>query len=85
MLNTDENIAFAGGLHSGEHSVIKRELGEYWMNHTVNIPMLAVEFVATKVPGQLEYYNKMQENVWALLEEGFSEKVITPGITTTEV
>ncbi|KAF9568992.1 hypothetical protein CPC08DRAFT_702114 [Agrocybe pediades] len=84
VLNSDEDIAFAGGLHSGELSVLRRELGQYWMARTVNIPMLAVEFVAKKVPGQLAYYQKMQENVWALLEEGFSDKVITPGVTTTE-
>lgn len=85
VLNTDEDIAFAGGLHAGELSVIRRELGDYWMNKMVDEPMLAVEFVATKVHGQLDYYQKMQENVWAMLEQGFSHKVIRPGQTTTEV
>ncbi|KDR83885.1 hypothetical protein GALMADRAFT_236354 [Galerina marginata CBS 339.88] len=84
VLNTDEDIAFAGGLHVGELAVLQRELGERWMKRTVNEPMLAVEFVATKVPGQLQYYQNMQENVWAMLEEGFSHKVIRPGVTTTE-
>ncbi|KAJ3511946.1 hypothetical protein NLJ89_g3808 [Agrocybe chaxingu] len=83
VLNTDEDIAFAGGLHVGELAVLQRELGEYWTNRFVNEPMVAVEFVATKLP-TLEYYRIMQENVWAMLEEGFSDKVIEPGVTTTE-
>ncbi|PPQ65583.1 hypothetical protein CVT26_000532, partial [Gymnopilus dilepis] len=84
VLNTDENIAFAGGLHAGELTVLQRELGEYWMTKTVNVPMLAVEFVATKLSSQIEYYHKLQENVWALIEEGFSHRVIIAGTTTTE-
>ncbi|CAA7259640.1 unnamed protein product [Cyclocybe aegerita] len=84
VLNTDEDIAFAGGLHVGELAILQRELGKYWTNRFVNEPMLAVEFVATKLPSQLEYYRIMQENVWAMLEEGFSDKVIEPGVTTTE-
>ncbi|PPQ63420.1 hypothetical protein CVT24_004930 [Panaeolus cyanescens] len=83
-INTDENIAFSGGLHVGELSVLNKELGDYWMNKTVNIPMLAIEYVSTKVPGQYEYYRTLQENVWAMLEEGFSHKVVEPGKTTTE-
>ncbi|KAF5322307.1 hypothetical protein D9619_000498 [Psilocybe cf. subviscida] len=84
VLNVDENIAFSGGLHAGELAVIERELGAQWMNRTVNEAMLAVEYVATRVPGQKHYYRKMQEIAWALVEEGFSEKVIVPGKTTTE-
>ncbi|KAF8974174.1 hypothetical protein BDZ97DRAFT_1899933 [Flammula alnicola] len=84
VVNTDEDIAFAGGLHVGEHAVLQRELGDHWMKKTVNEPMLSIEFVATKVPGQIEYYRKMQETVWAMLEEGFSHKVVQPGVTTTE-
>lgn len=85
FLNTDEDIAFAGGLHAGELAVLQRELGERWMKKTANEPMLAVEFVATKLPEQLEYYQKMQETVWAMLEEGFSSEIVEPGITSTEV
>ncbi|KAF8165472.1 hypothetical protein B0H34DRAFT_240721 [Crassisporium funariophilum] len=84
VLNTDEDIAFAGGLGVGELAVLSRELGEEWMKKTVNIPMLAVEYVASRVSGQLVYYQKMQEIVWAMLEEGFSHTVIEPGVTTTE-
>ncbi|KAF8897835.1 hypothetical protein BD779DRAFT_404541 [Infundibulicybe gibba] len=83
-INVDQDIAFAGGLHAGELATMIGQLGAEWMGRTVNVPMLAVEYVATKMASQLEYYSKLQEITWALLEEGFSHKVIEVGKTTTE-
>ncbi|KAI0677348.1 hypothetical protein C8Q78DRAFT_84914 [Trametes maxima] len=83
-LNTDKDVAFGGGLHVGEYEVLARELGEGWMERTVNEPMLGIELVAARVPDQLEYYRELQETTWALIEEAFSERVIDPGTTTTE-
>ncbi|KAL1946504.1 hypothetical protein VTO73DRAFT_14608 [Trametes versicolor] len=83
-LNTDKSIAFGGGLHVGEYEALAEAMGEPWMERTVNEPMLGVEYVATRVPGQLRYYRDLQETTWALVEEAFSGRVITPGFTTTE-
>ncbi|CAL1701328.1 unnamed protein product [Somion occarium] len=83
-VNVDRNIAFGGGLHVGEWEVLQEQLGAKWVERMVNEPMLGIEFVAARVPGQLEYYKQMQETTWALIEEAFSERVITSGITTTE-
>lgn len=85
VVNTDRNIAFAGGLHVGEMEVLKEELGEEWTRRFVNVPMLAVEYVTARVPGQLEYYRKMQEMTWDMVAEAFSERVVTPRMTTTDV
>lgn len=84
-LNVDRDIAFGAGLHVGELAVLQEQLGERWMARTVNEPLLGVEYVASRVDGQLEYYRKMQEIAWAMIEEGFSHRVIEPGTTTTEV
>lgn len=84
-LNTDRNIAFGGGLHVGELEVLKEELGEEWMAKTVNEPMLGIEFVAKRTPGQITYYKLMMETIWAMLEEGFSERTIVVNVTTTVV
>lgn len=85
IINVDRNIAFGGGLHVGELEVMREELGLRWMERTANEPMLGIEYVATRVSGQLAYYRDMQEITWALIEEAFSERVIRPGVTTTEV
>lgn len=84
-LNMDQDIAFGGGLHVGELRVLSEELGAHWMERVISNPMLGVEYVARRVPGQIVYYRLMQETIWAMIEEAFSNRVVKPGITTTEV
>jgi hypothetical protein len=84
-LNIDPDLAFADGMHAGELERVREQLGEKWMSRVVRRPMLATEFVAKRIPEQLEYYKKLQEMAWAMVSEAFSERTITPGVTTTDV
>ncbi|KAK6856366.1 hypothetical protein PG995_006553 [Apiospora arundinis] len=81
-LNMASELAFASGLHAGERDVIAGALGPDWADRFVLEPMVAVEVVATMVPGRLPWYRKMMETAWAIIEEGFSNAVIAPGETT---
>lgn len=81
-LNTHPEIAFASGLHAGELDTISAALGDEWAERFVLRPMLAVEVVATMVPGRLPWYRRMQETAWAIIEEAFSERTIVPGKST---
>ncbi|KAL5316714.1 hypothetical protein ACEPPN_015764 [Leptodophora sp. 'Broadleaf-Isolate-01'] len=83
-INTHANIAFSSGLHVGELAEMKQNLGEKWTSRFVDRPMVAVEFIGTMVEGRLEWYRKLQETAWAMIGEAFSERVIEPGVTTTE-
>lgn len=82
-LNTHAELAFSGGLHAGERDAIEAALGNEWAERFVLEPMIAVEVVATMVDSRLEWYRKMMETAWAIIEEAFSNKIITPGETTT--
>ena len=84
-INADEGSAFSSGLHVGEMGMFKEKLGYKWAVRFVIERMIAIEFVATMVPGKLEWYQKLQQTAWAMISEGFSASVITPGETTTEV
>ena len=84
-INMDPHIAFASGLHAGEWENIVANLGPWWSGRLVNKPLLAVEVVGTMPSGQLGWYRKLMETAWKMIGEGFSEKVIEPGKTTTEV
>jgi hypothetical protein len=84
-INGDTDLAFSSGLHAGEAERIKNEIGKKWADRFVVVPMLGVEVVATMPKGQLKYYKPMMESAWAIIEEGFSKKVIVPSKTTTEV
>jgi hypothetical protein len=83
-INIDPQIAFSAGLHVGEMDNILKNLG-HWKKKLVSVPMLAVEFIATMPKAQIGWYKKLQETSWAMISEAFSEKVITPGKTTTAV
>lgn len=82
-LNTHAELAFSGGLHAGERDAIEAALGKEWAERFVLEPMIAVELVATMVDSRLEWYRKMMQTAWAIIEEAFSNKIITPGKTTT--
>jgi hypothetical protein len=84
-VNIDAELAFASGLHAGEFDLIKKELGSKWSSKFVDMPMLAIEFVGTMPGAQLEWYRKLQGTAWAMISEAFSNKVINPGETSTEV
>ncbi|KAF3013932.1 hypothetical protein E8E14_002551 [Neopestalotiopsis sp. 37M] len=83
-LNTASELAFSGGLHAGERDAIAAGLGEEWADKFVLEPMLGIELVARMVPDRLDWYRKMMETAWAIIEEGFSSKVIVSNETTTE-
>jgi hypothetical protein len=84
-VNVNAELAFASGLHAGEFDLIKKELGNQWSTKFVDVPLLAIEFVGTMPKAQLEWYRKLQGTAWAMISEAFSNKVITPGETSTEV
>lgn len=83
-LNTHSELAFSGGLHAGERDAIEAALGEEWADKFVLEPMVAVELVATMVESRLDWYRKMMETAWAIIDEAFSNKVIRPGVTTAQ-
>ena len=83
-LNIDTDIAFSSGLHYGEADLIISKLGPEWFSKVVSNPMIAVEYIATMPPGQLAWYQKLQETAWSIISEGFSSSAIEPGVTTTE-
>lgn len=83
-INIDEGVAFADGLHEGEGRVLLNNLSPKYLQRTSSCRAIPVEVIAARVGGeeQLREYRRMMENVWAMVAEGFSEKVITVGETT---
>ena len=83
MLNIDADWAFSDGLHAGEREQIERYLGAY-SSRFVRRPNLAIDFIATRLDSMLPTYKQMMQSAWAIIEEGFSSRVVKPGVTTTE-
>lgn len=84
-INANGETGYAGGLSAGELEVLYQNLGGMWIGRGVDVPELALEFLARRVQGQDVYYARMMETVWAIIEEAFSERFIIPGVTTTHV
>jgi hypothetical protein len=84
-VNVDSEVAFSSGMHAGELEKVMERLGEKWQKRLVSEPMIAVEYIGTMIKDRLPWYRKLQETAWAIISEGFSERVVTPGETTTEV
>ncbi|CZR62103.1 uncharacterized protein PAC_12000 [Phialocephala subalpina] len=86
VINDDAEVAFAGGMHAGELVEIKKRLGKKWEGRFVSEAGVGVEFVGTMPEGndRLKWYRALMETAWAMIGEAFSEKAITPGLTTTE-
>ncbi|MGH7444465.1 MAG: M24 family metallopeptidase [Longimicrobiales bacterium] len=82
-VNASATHAFADGLTLGEWEQMERALGPY-ATRVVRRELLALRFIEERLPEMLPTYRTMQEQVHALIAEMFSERVITPGETTTE-
>lgn len=82
-INVSEVTAFADGLSAGEHQAMLRALGPDLAARVRPVEDLAVEFLAARLPEEEVVYEQMQRLVWSLIEEMFSERTITPGVTRT--
>jgi Xaa-Pro aminopeptidase len=82
-INVSEITAFADGLSAGEYRAMARALGPELAGRMKPVEDLAVEFLAKRLPEEEVIYERMQRLVWSLIEEMFSERTITPGVTRT--
>jgi Xaa-Pro aminopeptidase len=82
-INASRTFAFADGLSSGELDGMREALGETWTAKFKPAEGLAVDFIATRVPEEAGFYEQLTRLVWDLIEEMFSERTISPGVTRT--
>eukprot|EP00002_Diphylleia_rotans_P006494 TRINITY_DN15853_c0_g1_i1.p1 TRINITY_DN15853_c0_g1~~TRINITY_DN15853_c0_g1_i1.p1 ORF type:complete len:427 (-),score=91.21 TRINITY_DN15853_c0_g1_i1:210-1490(-) len=82
-LNVDRTFAWSDGLHSGEQQNLLQALGDF-RSRVVYQPLLAVDYVSTRVPAMLPRYQQIMEIVHLMISTAFSAQTITPGVTTTD-
>jgi hypothetical protein len=82
-VNTSETWAFADGLSSGERQGMLAALGPEWSKKVVAAEGLAVDLIASRIPEEAVFYAELQRLVWTLIEEMYSSRTITPGVTRT--
>jgi hypothetical protein len=74
-------FAFSDGLSSGELQGMTDALGPAWAAKFRNAERLPLELVASRLPGEEAFFEKMTALVWQMTETMFSNNVIVPGTT----
>ncbi|MGH7483936.1 MAG: M24 family metallopeptidase [Longimicrobiales bacterium] len=75
---------FSDGLSAGEWEQLSAALPEPYRSRIVREELLPLQYLEERLPEMLPSYRRMQEWVHRTIATAFSERVITPGRTTTE-
>jgi len=82
-VNVSHDHNFADGLAAGEWEQMRLALGPELADRVVRRPLLAVEYLAMRVPSMAPAYRRAQVVVHDIIGTAFSDVVIEPGRTTT--
>jgi hypothetical protein len=76
-------FAFSDGLTAGELMGMSQALGGKWTARFKNAEGLPLDLIASRLPEEEAFYQRLQELVWSLTQEMFSSRVVSPGKTRT--
>jgi Xaa-Pro aminopeptidase len=82
-INRSTVFAFSDGLSSGELEGMSRALGPAWTSKFKDAERLPLDLIASRLPEEEAFFQKMTALVWQMTQTMFSEKVIVPGRTRT--
>jgi len=83
-INTSKDFGHADGLDHTEYIEFVEKIPAAFKNKIVSAETLAVNWLETRTEREMNIYLQLVSITHNIIEEGFSEKVITPGITTTD-
>ena len=83
-VNTSADFAHADGLDQTDYYEFMQKLPVAFRSKVVSAESLAVAWLETRTDHEMQLYPQMVDATHKIIEEGFSEKVINPGVTTTE-
>lgn len=83
-LDVSSTVALADGLTHSEHGALLAALGPELAARVVSAEGLAVGWLETRTPEELEAYPSVVRLAHAILAEGLSERAVQPGATTTD-
>lgn len=83
-VNTSALTAFGDGLTYSQHQDLVSALAPAYRERLVSGEPLAVGWLETRTPAEIELYPTIVRTAHAIIAEGLSDAVITPGETTAE-
>lgn len=82
-LNFSKDHNIADGLDKTDYDEFMSNLPKKFRSRVVSAEQLAVRWIETRTEREMVIYNQLVDITHDIIAEAFSEKVITPGITTT--
>ncbi len=83
-VNISKNYGHADGLDHTEYTQFMDKLPAAFKSRVVSAETLAVNWLETRTEREMQIYPQLVAMTHKIIEEGFSETVITPGITSTD-
>ena len=83
-LNYSEHFNIEDGIVKTDYEEFIKVLPEDYRNRVVSAEQLAVSWIETRTPMEMAFYEELVAITHSIIAEAFSEKVITPGVTTSE-
>ncbi|MEP6262952.1 MAG: M24 family metallopeptidase [Gillisia sp.] len=83
-LNYSEHFNIEDGIVKTDYEEFMKVLPENYRNRVVSAEQLAVSWIESRTPMEMALYEELVAITHSIIAEAFSEKVITPGITTSE-
>ncbi len=81
-LNYSVDHAFGDGLSTGLYKLLCERLPKELTDKFVSGEQLAIRYLETRTKSELEYYPEVMKTAMDVIEEAYSDAVITPGKTT---
>lgn len=82
-LNFSRNFALSDGITHSEYRALENALPATYRDRIVSAEPLAIGWLETRTPPEMEVYPAICRMAHIIIEQGFSEAAIQPGITTT--
>lgn len=83
-LNTSKHFGQADGIDHTDYLELTQKLSNENKTKVVSASDLGVAWLETRTPREMQYYPQLNSITHQIIAEGFSSKVITPGITTSD-
>lgn len=82
-LNYSDTYALADGLTYSEQRDFSNALSPQLRDRLVSAEQVAVGWLETRIPAEIEVYRDVMDIAYGIIKEGFSGGVVTPGETST--
>jgi Xaa-Pro aminopeptidase len=83
-LNYSNDFAHADGLTFTEQKIFLQKLPQKFQSKVVSAEKLGIAWLETRTEREMQLYPQLIQITHQIIAEGFSEKTIMPGVTTTD-